>query len=146
MFTSKNSANAFAWIIESTHDRESVFVISDLHWRHLSISLSSHCFSRSRTLLSCFSSSFSDFNETSTESKNPPLRISTRLRRAPRIDHALFCSVFSHWIFQILTRHRQRTKNHLFYSTIERACCQCFDYHHFIRRRHWASSSLQQSS
>ena len=110
----KSSANAIARIFESTHDRESDFVISNFHWRHLSIlSSSTHCFSRSRTLLFCFSSNFSDFNETQTESKKLSLRISTRLRRTLYISHALFCSVFFHWVFQILTRHRQQAKNHL---------------------------------
>ena len=133
----KNSTNAFAKIIDSTHDRESVFVISSLHWRHLSFCQSStHCFSRSRTLLFCFSSNFSDFNETQTKSKKFSLRNLTRLRKAFHIDHALFCSVFFHWVFQILMRHRQRTKNRLFYLSIDRACYQCFDHHSIDRRRH----------
>ena len=91
-----------------------------IEYIQLSISFSFYCFSRSRTLLFCFSSNFSDFNETSTESKKFSRRISTRLREAFRIDHALFCSVFSHWVFQILTKHRQRTKNHL---STDQACC-----------------------
>ena len=44
--------------------------LHDLHRRYLSIFFFSYCFSRSRTLLFCFSSNFSDFNETQTKSKN----------------------------------------------------------------------------
>ena len=115
--------------------------------RHLFIFLSSYCFSKSRTLLFCFSSSFSDFNETQTESKNS---LFTSLQdfakhSSSHIDHVLFCSVF-HWIFQILTRHRQHTKNHLFYLFIDRACCHCSDYHSIDRRRHRCNNQASLNS
>ena len=97
-------------------------------------SFSTYCFSKSRIFLFCFSSNFSDFNETQTESKKLFFRISIRFRRAFHIDHALFCFVF-HRVFQILMKHRQEIKNHLFYSFINRTCCHCFDYH-FIVDRH----------
>ena len=91
-----------------------------IEYIQLFIFFSFYCFNRSRILLFCFSSNFSNFNETSTKSKKIFRRISTRFRETFRIDHAFFCSVSFHWVFQILTRHWQKTKNHLF---IDQTCC-----------------------
>ena len=58
---SQRSRKRIAEVLESTHDRESSFVISDLSSRSLIYLSSSYCFSKSCTLLFCFSLSFSDF-------------------------------------------------------------------------------------
>ena len=114
--------------IESAHDHENVFVISNLHWRHLSFDHFQLIASADRALFCSVSHRvFQILTRRRQKAKNflfASLRSFTQ-----HIDHAFFCSVFFHWVFQILTRHRQRTKNHLFYLFID------FDYHSIDRRR-----------
>ena len=99
-----------------SNNRENVFVIDIFDRIHTIIFLFFYCFSRLRIFLFCFSSNFSSFNETSTKNKKKIFRIFTKFCKTLYNDYAFFCFV-SHWIFQILTKHRQQTKNHLFKHT-----------------------------
>ena len=82
----KSSTNAFAKIIESTHDRESVFVISNLHWRHLSFVSLQLIASTNRALFCSVSHRvFQILTRRRQKAKNSSLRISTKLRRASHL-------------------------------------------------------------